>query len=146
MKLRFRSLVILFAALSTASPLLSEQGTQAPDRVVASAIGLNPSSGRERQAVPLQNGTKWVIACEAEATEKAANAAADQWRTRGFSSGTFWIPDYSSLSGAKLWLVFVGWYDGSQKDEARVTLKEVKRFYPKAYGIKVDNSGRRETF
>ena len=146
MKMRFLFLVILFSALLPGSPLLSEQATPASDGVVASATGLNPSSGPKGQALPLQNGMKWVIACEAEAAEKTANAAADQWRTRGFSSGTLWIPDYSSLSGAKLWLVFVGWYDGSQKEEARAMLKEVKRFYPKAYGIKVDNSGRRETF
>ena len=146
MKIRFRFIVLLFSALTTTSALLSEQRTHDPDRAINSAIELNPSGDPEARAVPLQNGTKWVIACEAEATEKAANASADRWRTRGFSSGTLWIPDYSSLSGAKLWLVFVGWYDGSQKDQARATLREVKRFYPKAYGIKVDNSGRRETF
>lgn len=146
MKLRFKLLTILFATLSLGSSLLSEQGTQDPDGLITPSVGIAPSRGPIEQPGVLQNATKWVIACEAETTEKAANAAADRWRTRGFSSGTLWIPDYSSLSGARLWLVFVGWYDGSQKNEARATLKEVKRFYPEAYGIKVDNSGRRETF
>lgn len=104
------------------------------------------STGSSLDAQQTDDGPKWVVACEAESTEKAANAAAERWRTRGFTSGTIWIPDYSSLSGARLWLVFVGWYDYSQKNEARETLAQAKTFYPKAYGIKVDQSGRRETF
>jgi len=96
--------------------------------------------------VPAAGGTKWVIACEAEGSARTANAAVDRWRARGFSASSLWIPDYSSLSGAKLWLVHVGSFDYSQKAEAQRMLIEVKKHYKDAYGIKIDNSGKRETF
>jgi len=96
--------------------------------------------------VPAAGGTKWVIACEAEGSARTANAAVERWRARGFSAGSLWIPDYSSLSGAKLWLVHVGPFDYSQKAEAQRMLGEVKKHYKDAYGIKIDNSGKRETF
>ncbi len=89
----------------------------------------------------------WVIACEANSSRQAAEDAAAEWTNRGFLSGSVWIPDYSSLSGAKMHLTYVGWYDyNSEKDEARAELGRVKRYYPKAYGIKLDHSGRREQF
>lgn len=96
--------------------------------------------------VPAAGGTKWVIACEAEGSARTANAAVERWRAKGFSAGSLWIPDYSSLSGAKLWLVHVGPFEYSQKAEAQRMLGEVKKHYKDAYGIKIDNSGKRETF
>lgn len=89
----------------------------------------------------------WVIACEASSSRQEAEKYADAWSRRGFSSGTVWIPDYSSLSGAKMYLTYVGWYDyASKKDQAIAELRRVKRYYPEAYGIKLDQSGRREQF
>ncbi len=89
-------------------------------------------------------GAKWVIACEAESIESQARRAAGRWRSRGFPSDVLWIPDYSSLSGAKLWLVYVGPFN--ERESGRPVLRKVKAVFKGAYGIKVDQSGKRETF
>ena len=91
------------------------------------------------------NRAQWVIACEAEGSRNDAQAAADRWASRGFSSGILWIPDYSSLSGAKLWLTYVGPWDYSDQSSVRSTLSRVSQYYRDAYGIKIDQSGKRET-
>lgn len=91
-------------------------------------------------------GARWVIACEAESTEAAAQRAAARWSARGLEAGVLWIPDYSSLSGAKLWLTYVGPFDYADREAVRSALRDrVLPYYGEAYGIKVDQSGRRET-
>lgn len=98
-------------------------------------------------APPAVGNAIWVIACEAQSSKASAEADAAAWRNRGFQSGVLWIPDYSSLSGANLWLTHVGRYDyRTGKAQGMADLKRVRQFYPDAYGIKVDQSGRRETF
>lgn len=118
----------------------------------------NPPTGTSPMPIPPLNppvsnppaaaaGAVWVIACEAQAGKAGAEAAAAKWRQRGFDSGVVWIPDYSSLSGAKMYLTYVGWYDyRNGKSQGIADLPRVRQFYPKAYGIKLDQSGRRETF
>lgn len=91
------------------------------------------------------NVAQWVIACEAEETRAEAEQAASRWNARGFPSGVLWIPDYSSLSGAQLWLVYVGPWDYADRASVKSTLPQVNRYYGEAYGIKIDQSGKRET-
>jgi len=88
---------------------------------------------------------QWVIACEALASKADAERAAVQWRSRGFQADLLWIPDYASLSGAKLWLVYVGPWDYGDRDSVRSSLPVVQRLFPDAYAIKLDQSGSRET-
>tara|TARA_R110002096_G_scaffold27577_3_gene84187 strand:+ start:1073 stop:2194 length:1122 start_codon:yes stop_codon:yes gene_type:complete len=90
---------------------------------------------------------KWVIACEAQSSKSEAESNAKKWKNRGFKAGVVWIPDYSSLSGVNMWLTHVGPYDyRTGKSQAEVELKKVRQFYSDAYGIKLDQSGQRETF
>lgn len=106
-----------------------------------------PSSRHSSSNRPAAGDAVWVIACQTDSSRQEAEKYADVWAKRGFTSGTLWIPDYSSLSGAKMYLTYVGWYDyASQKDQAMADLRRVKRYYPEAYGIKLDQSGRREQF
>lgn len=88
---------------------------------------------------------QWVIACEALVSKADAERAAAQWRSRGFKADILWIPDYSSLSGAKLWLIYVGPWDYGDKDSVRSSLPVVQRLFPDAYAITLDQSGSRET-
>jgi hypothetical protein len=109
-----------------------------------------PSTGLPTSSTPASRpaappaGTQWVIACEAEDNEAGAKRAAARWAARGFPSGTLWIPAYTSLSGARLWLVYVGPFE--DRTSGKAMLPRVRKFYRDAYGIKVDQSGRRETF
>lgn len=88
---------------------------------------------------------QWVIACEALAAKADAEKAAAQLRSRGFKADTLWIPHFSSLSSAELWLVYVGPWDYGDKDSVRSSLPVVQRLFPDAYAIKLDQSGSRET-
>lgn len=92
----------------------------------------------------MTSGAQWVIATEAVGSKADAVAAARRWADRGFPSDVLWIPDYSSLSGARLWLVYIGPWSYRDRDAPKSLLGRVKRFYPDAYAIKVDNSGVRE--
>jgi len=96
---------------------------------------------------PAAGNAVWVIACESTESKSVAETAAAKWRNRGFQAAVIWIPDYSSLSGAKMWLTHVGSYNfPTGKAEGVAELNKVRQFYPEAYGIKLDQSGRRETF
>lgn len=109
-----------------------------------SATGANDKSSNRKVA---KDDAVWVIACQASSSRQEAEKYSDVWVKRGFTSGSLWIPDYSSLSGVKMYLTYVGWYDyASKKSEAMADLQRVKRYYPEAYGIKLDQSGRREQF
>ncbi len=90
----------------------------------------------------------WVIACEAETSEATAEKHAARWRSLGLPADKLWIPDYESLSGANYWLTFVGpWDYALGKDEpARILQSKVLPQYPSAYGIRVDQTPKRETF
>lgn len=90
--------------------------------------------------------SRWVIAAEAVDSRTAAQRASDQWKSRGFNSDILWIPDYLSLSGAKLWLAYIGPWNYEDRSTVRAVLSRVKRQYPEAYAIKLDQSGKRETF
>ena len=86
----------------------------------------------------------WVIACEAEQSKSDAINAASRWRKRNFDADILWIPNYNTLSGAKLWLVFVGPFAWDEKDLVRKVLtKNVRSYYKDAYGIRLDSNGKR---
>lgn len=92
------------------------------------------------------NDGTWVIACEAEKSKADAVTAASRWRKRNFDADILWIPDYHTLSGAKLWLVYVGPFAWDDKDLVRHVLeKGVRGYYKDAYGILLDSNGKRET-
>jgi hypothetical protein len=105
-----------------------------------------PTSGAYRGVAAPTEGAVWVIACESADSQSSADQAAATWQSRGFLSGAIWIPDYTSLGSEKQWLVYVGRYNYADKKEAEASLAQVKQHYPAAYGIKVDQSGQRETF
>ncbi len=87
-----------------------------------------------------------MIACEAEESKQDAVNAAARWRKRNFDADILWIPNYNTLSGAKLWLVFVGPYAWDQKDLVRrVLVNDVRPFYRDSYGIRLGSNGKRET-
>ena len=87
----------------------------------------------------------WVLAVGASPSQSEAEKEISHYRSYGFRTGVLWIPDYSSLSGAQMWLEYVGPYGYADFEAARTDLARLKRYRASAYGIKVDHSGRRET-
>jgi CHAT domain-containing protein len=92
-------------------------------------------------------GSKWIIACQAEQEKPTAEAHARRWRDRGLSADVLWIPDYASLSGAKLWLTYVGPFDypGGRAEAQRTLSESVAPLYSDAFGVRLDQGTRRET-
>jgi hypothetical protein len=90
----------------------------------------------------------WVIACQAEESRADAESHAKKWRSRGLPAEVIWVPDYPSLSGVNLWLVCIGPYDYPDgKGLAKQVLHDqVLPYYKDAYGVKLDQSKKRETF
>lgn len=132
--------------------------TVAPIYSDAFGIRLDQTAKREILAVSAQPtvgtaisdglaGSNWVIVCQAEKERSAAENHAETWKKRGLSSGVLWIPDYASLSGAKLWLTYVGpWPYTNGRDALLETLrKRVIPHHPEAFGIRIDQNAKRET-
>tara|TARA_R110002096_G_scaffold188555_6_gene368513 strand:+ start:78 stop:464 length:387 start_codon:yes stop_codon:yes gene_type:complete len=110
--------------------------------------GLSPIQAQNQSAPSLSGHPgrpSRVIACEAEGNQSDANAAAQRWRARGFTADVLWIPAYSSLSGAKLYLTYVGPFDYLEEKKVKKQVKKVQLHYGDAYAIKVDQSGTRRT-
>lgn len=87
----------------------------------------------------------WVIAAGAHDDRSAALNQARKYADAGLPAGILWIPDYSSLSKARMWLSYVGPIDYSDRSKTMEYLSRTKAFKQDAYGIKVDQSGKRET-
>tara|TARA_R110000850_G_scaffold257366_2_gene383579 strand:- start:1304 stop:1687 length:384 start_codon:yes stop_codon:yes gene_type:complete len=110
--------------------------------------GLSPIQAQNPNAPALSGHPgrpAWVIACEAEGKKSDATAAAQRWKNRGFDADVLWIPDYSSLSGANLYLVYVGPFDYLEEAKVKKQVKKVRAHYKDSYAIKVDQSGKRRT-
>ncbi len=77
----------------------------------------------------------YVVNIIAVSRESTAKAKAAELKKKGHHSGYLWIPDYASLSGKKLYTVYIGPYS-TQKDCETAT-ERLKKKYPGAYGSKV---------
>lgn len=87
----------------------------------------------------------WAIAAEASRDKATADRKASAWRARGFSGAcVVHKSQYRSMDGDQNWWITcpgVGSYQAMKN-----LLPSVKRSYSEAYGIKADQSSRRETF
>jgi cell division septation protein DedD len=88
----------------------------------------------------------WVIAAGAVKSRSEAKARAEKLFDQGYQAGYLWIPDYGTLSGAQMYMVYIGPFDLANKAEAKRVLEQYKQVNKSAYGIKVAESGPRETF
>lgn len=112
--------------------------------------GSDAASVEERPAASSSAPDRWgltvptyVITAGAFKTEREAQALRDTLRRQGHTASHLWIPDYASLSGAQLFLTFVGPF--GDIDECRRQLAEFRKSYGDAYGILVAHqSGRVE--
>lgn len=106
----------------------------------------NPGGGMPGNQINPGGGPLWLIACEAERTRSVAELRARTWRARGFSgTGMVHLTEFTSLGGKdqNYWLVYPV---SGTKAYTKSQLSRVKSHYREAYGIKADQSGRRETF
>jgi serine/threonine protein kinase len=86
----------------------------------------------------------WIVCCEASASRDEITRAVGEWRKRGFESNFLWIPDFESLSGAKMWLAYVGPVGYEDKKSAADLRNKVKKYYSEAYVLRLDHRKGRE--
>jgi hypothetical protein len=113
--------------------------TQVP-REVATSLPHRASEPGPGRSMPC-----WVVCVGVCGSRPEAERLAETYRARGFSTGSLWIPDYGSLSGARMWLTFIGPIPYVDRTAARGLLLRVREFVPDAYVIKLAQSGPRET-
>jgi hypothetical protein len=87
----------------------------------------------------------WAISIGSGPNKDAAEKLPELYYRLGLPTGVLWIPDYGSLSGAKLWLAYVGPVPYANREQARQLLAQVKVYDKSAYCIKVSKTGKRET-
>ncbi|MEM7602288.1 MAG: CHAT domain-containing protein, partial [Verrucomicrobiota bacterium] len=124
----------------------------APFRLVTNTLrstAPSASTGVTTTSVVRPGGeSQWIIACQADKSKASAEKYAAQWRARGLPAGVLWIPDYGSLSGAEYWLTYVGpWdYADGKSVPSQILKTRVKPHYGAAFGIRLDQTERREQF
>ena len=83
----------------------------------------------------------YAIMVGAPKTDKEAKARIMMLKGNGFAADYLWIPDYASLSGARLYAVYIGPYTTQQ--ECEVATEEYRKKHPNAYGLLVSQDRRR---
>ncbi|MFO0415105.1 MAG: SPOR domain-containing protein [Bacteroidota bacterium] len=83
----------------------------------------------------------YIINVAAVKTEQQANSKVKELEKNGYEAGYLWIPDYASLSGAKLYSVYVGPFDTQY--ECEVATEAYRKIHPEAYGLLVSQEHKR---
>lgn len=114
-----------------------------------SVPGVDPDMGFSLPGTALIDAVRsplgWVVACGASTGMEAAGALSDELaEVTGLETGTLWIPDWSSLSGAEAWLSYIGptW---PRDDRVAACRDEILALCPDAYMVWVGSSSTRVT-
>lgn len=83
----------------------------------------------------------YIINTQAVKDKAVAIRRVKELHDLGFSSGYLWIPDYASLSGAKMYSVYIGPFDTQKECEAAT--ENYRRDHPDAYGLLVSQEKKR---
>jgi hypothetical protein len=108
-----------------------------PSSVVGGGGNSNPN--------PLPGVSLWVIACEAARDRPSAEKRVAVWKARGYSGAcVIHKTQYNSMTGDKNW--WIACPGTGSKGAMQALLPGVKAHFPSSYGIKADQSFKRETF
>lgn len=83
----------------------------------------------------------YILNVAAVKTEEIAKAKVNELRGKGKDAGYLWIPDYASLSGAKLYSIYIGPF--STQRECEIATEEYRKIHPDAYGLLVSQDHKR---
>jgi len=82
-----------------------------------------------------KNEAFYIVSIMAVSKESKAKAKAAELKKQGYNAGYLWIPDYASLSGKKLYTVYIGTY--STQEACEKATEKFRKIYSDAYGTKV---------
>ncbi|MBM4367443.1 MAG: protein kinase [Deltaproteobacteria bacterium] len=121
------------APQATAQQATAQQAT-APQATAQQATASAGNAASSAIALP-----GWIICIGAFNTRSEAQAQASKFAREGIpDTGVLWIPDYGSLSGAKMWLAYSGPIPQADVRGARARLSQVQRIMRDAYGLLLD--------
>jgi len=83
----------------------------------------------------------YIVNVSAMKTEESARKKVEKLKNEGYESGFLWIPNFSSLSGAEYYSVFIGPF-GTQLECEQAT-EDYRKINPKAYGLLVSQNPER---
>jgi hypothetical protein len=104
---------------------------------------VNVPSGSEMERVKPDSSGFYLINISATAIENDAVEQVKELKSKGHPAGYLWIPDFQSLSRKELFSVFIGPFPNL--DSAVLYLEDYKKYDPKAYLVKAENSNKRTT-
>jgi hypothetical protein len=88
-----------------------------------------------------QNAKFYILNVAAVNTNNEAELKSKELTRKGYSAGFLWIPDYASLSGAKLYSVYIGPF--ATQYECEVATDKYKKLFPGSYGLLVSQDNKR---
>jgi translation initiation factor IF-1 len=88
-----------------------------------------------------QNAKFYILNVAAVSTNNEAELKSKELIRKGYSAGFLWIPDYASLSGAKLYSVYIGPF--ATQYECEVATDKYKKLFPGSYGLLVSQDNKR---
>lgn len=133
----FRTTDTLYNWLFSQRKISSQKETE----FIAKASGNNsnpaskPETGKNKKHSPF-----YIVSVMAVSKENKAKAMAADLKKKGYPSGYLWIPDYASLSGKKLYSVYIGTY--ATQNECEAATEELRKVFPDAFGTEVSQNTR----
>jgi hypothetical protein len=119
---------------------LQSEYSHLPTPTSASAsAGIRFSCGVDINSKRQQNF--YILNVAATKTESDAQRRAASLRSKGYEAGYLWIPDYASLSGAKMYSVYIGPF--YQMYDCELATEEYRKDHPDAYGLLVSQNTKR---
>ena len=83
-------------------------------------------------------GPRWIILAGTYHLEQEAQARMASLQREGFDASYLWIPDYGSLSGARMFAAVIGPVPYSDLASAQRLLRAFQAIQKEAYGLKLD--------
>jgi len=117
---------------------------QASDDITDAQCNLEDQLRTTQQLVhgDLENdGNFYIVSVEAVKNASDAIRAAENLGKKGYETGYLWIPNYRSLSGTKMYCVFIGPFYSKSKTEKMV--EKYRKVNPKAFGLLVSKENKR---
>ena len=86
-------------------------------------------------------GDFWIISITGSPDVKIAEREVEKLKGKGHKAGYLWVPDYESLSGKQVYVVYIGPFD--DRDECVKYFGKCKKDYKDCYAVKVSHDKTR---
>lgn len=94
--------------------------------------------------IDIINEDFYTIMLAAFENKKQAENYIEKLKEKGYIADMLYIPHYSSLSGRKMYAVFIGNF--KEERQAKISKRDLGRVFRNCYGILVSNNKERYTF